>query len=663
GDVDKTLDGVSFKPRREFRILAVPVRANYGGTIKEPGNFADADLFLRKVFPLANENVKFEIGPMQDLSDRRYDLNTEDGRKWAWLKIRDLQPDKYVSPQYDAIVGFVAEPILLYETDQYQVYVQGFTVRKPAALVALGSGYQTTLAHEIAHYFNIGDEYNGGSFNLSVNPPPLGYTGTDWDTNAPITSQASDVKPAAAGSGSLISSQLHPFEFGKRRLLGDEISFMGSGATSEFWISPAIWKHLYNTLAPQSTAQAAAINTEREIVAAGLISDTGIEPLVPWFSYIPDVPAAIATGTHSIRAVDETGSTLATQGFTPYFTQLTNPPMTSDKGVFEVAVPLPAGTRAYQIFAGETLLGEIPVSPEAPVISITKPSAGETLSGEATIEWTASDADSSELFYRVEYSPDGNQWMVLESALPSTQYVTDFATLPGGSQALIRVTATDGINTAIATSPAFEVPLKAPEVYIQSPTDSESISLLEGLFLQGRAYDPQEQWIYDPTQLVWTSDKDGELGRGPAIFLDNLSAGTHVITLQATNSAGMSSAKSVTVTAENNGNPPVDECFIATAAFGSKLEPSVVLLRQFRDRFLLSNGPGRAFVDFYYRTSPPIAAFIAGSEPLQALVRVLLIPVIVMAYSIMQPIAGIGFICILIFILVLKVRRPRVLAK
>ncbi len=80
-----------------------------------------------------------------------------------------------------------------------------------------------------------------------------------------------------------------------------------------------------------------------------------------------------------------------------------------------------------------------------------------------------------------------------------------------------------------------------------------------------------------------------------------------------------------------------DECFIATAAFGSKFDWPVALLRHFRDQYLLTNPAGRAFVDFYYHNSPPIAAFIAGSEPLKALVRVLLAPVIAIVYMIYHP--------------------------
>jgi hypothetical protein len=69
-------------------------------------------------------------------------------------------------------------------------------------------------------------------------------------------------------------------------------------------------------------------------------------------------------------------------------------------------------------------------------------------------------------------------------------------------------------------------------------------------------------------------------------------------------------------------------CFIATAAFGSYFDPYVQILRAFRDTFLLNNTLGRAFVDFYYRISPPIADFIRESEGLKAATRVFLMPAV-----------------------------------
>lgn len=70
------------------------------------------------------------------------------------------------------------------------------------------------------------------------------------------------------------------------------------------------------------------------------------------------------------------------------------------------------------------------------------------------------------------------------------------------------------------------------------------------------------------------------------------------------------------------------DCFIATAAFGSFLDPHVVILRHFRDRFLLSNTLGQWFVERYYAYSPSIAYTIRESEPLRFAVRLILIPFI-----------------------------------
>ncbi len=68
-------------------------------------------------------------------------------------------------------------------------------------------------------------------------------------------------------------------------------------------------------------------------------------------------------------------------------------------------------------------------------------------------------------------------------------------------------------------------------------------------------------------------------------------------------------------------------CFIATAAFGSALEPRVVTLQEFRDVYLLPSISGRAFVELYYVLSPDLADLIAADEGLRAGVRVVLAPI------------------------------------
>jgi len=69
-------------------------------------------------------------------------------------------------------------------------------------------------------------------------------------------------------------------------------------------------------------------------------------------------------------------------------------------------------------------------------------------------------------------------------------------------------------------------------------------------------------------------------------------------------------------------------CFIATAAFGSYHAPEVVLLQKFRDRILLACAPGKLFVQFYYRVSPPIADFISQDDLLRRATRLSLKPLI-----------------------------------
>ena len=68
-------------------------------------------------------------------------------------------------------------------------------------------------------------------------------------------------------------------------------------------------------------------------------------------------------------------------------------------------------------------------------------------------------------------------------------------------------------------------------------------------------------------------------------------------------------------------------CFIATAAYGSPLQPEVEALRRFRDRRLLDNPLGQVLVGSYYAMSPPLAGVLAQHEPLRELVRAALRPV------------------------------------
>jgi len=91
------------------------------------------------------------------------------------------------------------------------------------------------------------------------------------------------------------------------------------------------------------------------------------------------------------------------------------------------------------------------------------------------------------------------------------------------------------------------------------------------------------------------------------------------------------SSGGVTTSGESRGG-----CFIATMAYGSPLAQEVVILREFRDRYLLTSIWGKSLVVLYYKYSPEFISFISNHEYLRILARVSLYPAIGLSYGIIK---------------------------
>lgn len=550
-----SVSNIGFLDRKALRVLAVPVKANFGGAIKAvtSDDWKVAGDFILKVYPIAPSGYQWQLG--QELDTSQFDINTRDGQRDVWQALANLQPmectaNPSASNCFDKIIGFVAE--------RPGGMLNGYTWGAPANVVAIQSGMKRTVAHEVGHNYGLGDEYDGlaGAFRCDVNPTPPNYVGKDWynraNTNFRCVNSTTQGFEEGDGSGvRVIAAQAHPFEIGGRGLIANDLgNFMGNyGDVSKAWVSPDAWKQVFDQLAPAQLSMARPRAAPYRVVeASGFISRTGGVTLQPWFSFTTTEVIRPISSTYKIEAVNAVSATLASQGFELTFDVFDEPPI--DSAPFDVALPFPADTAAFKIISGTQVLKVLPVSRNAPVVSVTAPTAGLLISGVYTITWNASDLDGDRLYFDVEYneSADPNGWLFLATGITATRWTEDFSTLPGGHQARIRVTATDGINATVATSALFTVPARAPDVFIDEPLPGASYKRGTAVALEGGAYDYQDGWLFSDTQLTWRSSRDGVLGGGELLIVDNLSLGQHTLSLSATNSLGLTGVATTTLT-------------------------------------------------------------------------------------------------------------------
>ena len=424
----------------------------------------------------------------------------------------------------------------LFPPNEYGAGNRGFIYRSMypgAPLVSIQ--FPITIAHEIGHV------YLGGHEEVDDNPN--------------------------LGGVSLPEGYIYNFVTGKVRYIrpnSNWINFMGDpyaghelgGVTVIPWVSPSASNTILNArqAATEHSNKMATMTMQRWSAAApfdqvlylsGYFENGQLKLLPPQIlnaNTIENYPAGELTA--SLQAAD--GSPLAevSFGINHDLGEYGAP----NPGAFQVEIPYPSGAVGLVITQGGQELYRLEKSPNVPAIRVDQPGGGSPVDGVTTLTWASSDADGDSPIYNVYYSPDGGvTWQLLAVGWTNTNLPIDASLLPGGDNALVRVTASDGLNTAHADSATFVVPKHAPAVTI-FPPGADAEPWVEGHpNLLAAAAEDVEDGLISPESLTWSSDKDGELGKGNALYVA-LSKGTHTIAVTATDADGQQSKATETVT-------------------------------------------------------------------------------------------------------------------
>jgi hypothetical protein len=232
---------------------------------------------------------------------------------------------------------------------------------------------------------------------------------------------------------------------------------------------------------------------------------------------------------------------------------------TKSKGSSSAGRPLAEMLRS----ANTPALTGVDVGPAQPGPIAFDP-AIDHLEGRVRISWNATDADGDALVADLLYSPNGGDaWLPVAVGVRESSFDFDASDLPAsqGRDARFRVRVSDGLGTAEALAGAtYSFGNSAPpDVHFIAPNTATSVPQGATVLLHASAWDVDDQLLGDAA-ITWTSSRDGALGAGRFLPKRNLSVGAHTITLRGTDSGGLFTEKTITitVTARNYNNGDFD---------------------------------------------------------------------------------------------------------
>lgn len=273
-----------------------------------------------------------------------------------------------------------------------------------------------------------------------------------------------------------------------------------------------------------------------------------LAPVLPLVGGIPTVdnPA----GTVEVKLVDDNGATLElvrvepeAQG--PDLAGVEGDLVPLDRALLNVVVPDPGPDldRIVVLRDGATIADRA-ASSTAP--NVTPPSFDATSN---TVTWNSNDGDGDTLLHALQYTRDGGAtWRTLTVDYDGSALQLSPLALQGAGDVAFRVIAGDGLRSGEATSDPIALDNLAPVVTIRRPFDGQLFTGVQQAVMEAAAFDREDGELPD-AQVEWSSDLDGPLAVGnPAtVRADQLSEGTHQLTVVGTDADGATTSDTVTI--------------------------------------------------------------------------------------------------------------------
>jgi hypothetical protein len=418
----------------------------------------------------------------------------------------------------------------------------------PASWDAMREG--SVMAQELAH--------NYGRRHVDCNNPE------DIDTNYPYPPcQIAPVGPTSYYGFDVTTLQpIRPDQ---------TADFMSYSRRS--WVSDYTWRALLSAIknnAAASTHDASLAAPGDSVFVAGLVDaenhrgEISTVLVLPTGSLPPATRQALRlqspglshsdsqAANYSLRLLGQGGAVLVDRALA--LSLLDDHGREGAAALFSDLFPQPTAPVAeIQLLADGAVVDSLKPGTSTPTLSVQQPVGGALLDNLLTVQWTASDPDPDDrLLFSVQYSHDsGASWHTLALNVPSTASPTmilsfdELGSLHGSGPngALVRVLASDGYNTAIATSQPFTLQNRRPEPAISSPGTNQTFAAGQAVPLRGSALDGEDGGL-PPASLSWQIDGLSQ-GNGADLSVNGLAPGAHVAALNAIDSLGQTASTTV----------------------------------------------------------------------------------------------------------------------